>query len=201
MKQIEVNISASSDYTDVIWELFQNVRNGDFSFPHFIDNFLEKYKGKIQWDENLPKSGIIDLNENESDINELVFTIMEYDNIDMVLEFLGDLKCLFPHDGYEIFQISYRITDDVEHLFKTRNRVDNTFKDECCVMCDGEIFNEYAYEPFETIDDAIEYWCNCMGCKRLYKDQNKMVNYINGYIYPKYTKQHYNFQIHIYKTE
>lgn len=40
------------------------------------------------------------------------------------------------------------------------------FPEECCVSSEGELFGDMYEEPFDTISDAIDYWCKKMGIDR-----------------------------------
>lgn len=194
MKQIEIEISGNKGIIKKMWDAFDKIDAGECTLKHFIEHLslLENFTNDFN-----SVSGNIFVEEIYNTPLCFGVIICDYPNIKFVKALLNKIKGAFND---EEFFISYRITDDIEHQYIVHNEGEEVFWDECCIDVNcGDIFLQpYCYEPFETIDEAIEHWCLCMSCKRQYEDQTRMVNYINGYPYPN---EHDNFQIHIYKTE
>lgn len=57
------------------------------------------------------------------------------------------------------------------------------FTEECAVSCDGEPFEDIWYALFDTIDSAIEYWCDKTGESRNGRTQEEMLKFIEQYEY------------------
>jgi hypothetical protein len=57
------------------------------------------------------------------------------------------------------------------------------FPEECCVSANGEPFETMCEEPFDTLADAIEEWCEKMGIKRDGRSDEEMHELISEYEY------------------
>lgn len=75
----------------------------------------------------------------------------------------GEIEC-----GWGIFCVH----DEGEH-----------FPEECCVSAYGEPFEAMNEEPFDTVADAIEVWCEKTGIKRGERSDEEMLDYIAQYEY------------------
>ena len=57
------------------------------------------------------------------------------------------------------------------------------FTAKCCVYSFGGPFDDFYYDDFNSIEDAIQEWCSKMGVERGDKSEEEMMDYINGYEY------------------
>jgi hypothetical protein len=61
---------------------------------------------------------------------------------------------------------------------------DGFFGEECILYADGNPFDYQCEELFDTIDDAIDFWCERMGVKReMSLSQKQYLDMINKYEY------------------
>ena len=72
------------------------------------------------------------------------------------------------------------------------------FPEECCVSSAGEPFEESCEEAFDTIEDAINLWCNLTGVEQQGKSQEEMMDFINEY---EYDDEDVYFYIHPFEFE
>ena len=57
------------------------------------------------------------------------------------------------------------------------------FEEECCVSSSGEPFEDACDDIYDTIDDAINEWCEKMNFDRGGRTREDMMEYIDGYEY------------------
>lgn len=57
------------------------------------------------------------------------------------------------------------------------------FPEECCVSANGEPFEEMYEEPFDTLSDAIDEWCEKMDVGRDGRSDEEMHEFISEYEY------------------
>ena len=72
------------------------------------------------------------------------------------------------------------------------------FPEECCISSAGEPFEECCEEAFDTIEDAINLWCNLTGIELSDKSQEEKVDFINEY---EYNDEDTYFNIHPFEFE
>ena len=72
------------------------------------------------------------------------------------------------------------------------------FPEKCCVSSAGEPFEESCEEAFDTIEDAINLWCNLTGVEQQGKSQEEMMDFINEY---EYDDEDVYFYIHPFEFE
>lgn len=72
------------------------------------------------------------------------------------------------------------------------------FPEECCVSSAGEPFEESCEEAFDTIEDAINLWCNLTGVELQGMSQEEMMDFINEY---EYDDEDTYFYIHPFDFE
>lgn len=79
--------------------------------------------------------------------------------------------------------ISYRCCECGCQIFYTHDE-GGYYPDECCVTSNGDVFGEMGfYEMFQTVDNAIDYWCECMEYDRGNKTTDEMLKIIDEYEY------------------
>ncbi len=78
--------------------------------------------------------------------------------------------------------ISYRCCECGCEVFYTHDE-DNYFPEECCVNSNGEPFEDACEEMYDSIEDAIQEWCDKMELERGDRTEEEMVKYINDYEY------------------
>jgi hypothetical protein len=83
----------------------------------------------------------------------------------------------------EHFYISYREIEEGCEVFNVYNEDYMFYDEECVVYANGELFDYFWEEYFDTIDDAISYWCEKMNFDNTTKTADEMINYINNYQY------------------
>lgn len=72
------------------------------------------------------------------------------------------------------------------------------FPEEYCISSAGEPFEESCEEAFDTIEDAINLWCNLTGIELHDKSQEEKVDFINEY---EYDDEDTYFNIHPFEFE
>lgn len=72
------------------------------------------------------------------------------------------------------------------------------FPEECCISSAGEPFEECCEEALDTIEDAINLWCNLTGIELSDKRQEEKVDFINEY---EYNDEDTYFNIHPFEFE
>lgn len=83
---------------------------------------------------------------------------------------------------YEL-SISYMELEPGMEIFCIHDE-DNFFGEECILYADGELFDYQYEELFNTIDDAINFWCERMGKERdMSLSQKQYLDMINKYEY------------------
>lgn len=80
------------------------------------------------------------------------------------------------------FSISYREIECGSDIFYVHDEGEH-FPEECCVSAYGEPFEAMNEEPFDTVADAIEVWCEKTGIKRGERSDEEMLEYISQYEY------------------
>ncbi len=80
------------------------------------------------------------------------------------------------------FSISYREIECGCDIFYVHDEGEH-FPEECCVSAYGEPFEAMNEEPFDTVADAIEVWCEKTGIKRGERSDEEMLEYISQYEY------------------
>lgn len=80
------------------------------------------------------------------------------------------------------FSISYREIECGCDIFYVHDEGEH-FPEECCVGAYGEPFEAMNEEPFDTVVDAIEVWCEKTGIKRGERSDEEMLEYISQYEY------------------
>ena len=80
------------------------------------------------------------------------------------------------------FSISYREIECGWGIFCVHDEGEH-FPEECCVSAYGEPFEAMNEEPFDTVADAIEVWCEKTGIKRGERSDEEMLDYIAQYEY------------------
>lgn len=80
------------------------------------------------------------------------------------------------------FSISYREIECGCEIFYVHDEGEH-FPEECCVSAYGEPFEAMNEEPFDTVADAIEVWCEKTGIKRGERSDEEMLEYISQYEY------------------
>ena len=80
------------------------------------------------------------------------------------------------------FSISYREIECGWGIFCVHDEGEH-FPEECCVSAYGEPFEAMNEEPFDTVADAIEVWCEKTGIKRGERSDEEMLEYISQYEY------------------
>lgn len=80
------------------------------------------------------------------------------------------------------FSISYREIECGCDIFYVHDEGEH-FPEECCVSAYGEPFEAMNEEPFDTLADAIEVWCEKTGIKRGERSDEEMLEYISQYEY------------------
>lgn len=80
------------------------------------------------------------------------------------------------------FSISYREIECGCDIFYVHDEGEH-FPEECCVSAYGEPFEAMNEEPFDTVADAIEVWCEKTGIKRGERSDEEMLDYIAQYEY------------------
>ena len=80
------------------------------------------------------------------------------------------------------FSISYREIECGCDIFYVHDEGEH-FPEECCVSAYGELFEAMNEEPFDTVADAIEVWCEKTGIKRGERSDEEMLEYISQYEY------------------
>ena len=80
------------------------------------------------------------------------------------------------------FSISYREIECGCGIFYVHDEGEY-FPEECCVSAYGEPFEAMNEEPFDTLADAIEFWCEKTGIKRGERSDEEMLEYIDQYKY------------------
>ena len=80
------------------------------------------------------------------------------------------------------FSISYREIECGWGIFCVHDEGEH-FPEECCVSAYGEPFEAMNEEPFDTLADAIEFWCEKTGIKRGERSDEEMLDYIAQYEY------------------
>lgn len=78
--------------------------------------------------------------------------------------------------------ISYREIECGCGIFYVHDEGEH-FPEECCVSAYGEPFEAMNEEPFDTVTDAIEVWCEKTGIKRDERSDEEMLEYIAQYEY------------------
>ena len=78
--------------------------------------------------------------------------------------------------------ISYREIECGCGIFYVHDEGEH-FPEECCVSAYGEPFEAMNEEPFDTVADAIEVWCEKTGIKRGERSDEEMLEYIAQYEY------------------
>ena len=78
--------------------------------------------------------------------------------------------------------ISYRETECGCGIFCVHDEGEY-FPEECCVSSNGTPFEENYEEPFETISDAIEEWCEKMNVNRNGRTEDEMLELIDKFEY------------------
>ncbi len=87
------------------------------------------------------------------------------------------------NDKFEgAFSISYREIECGWGIFCVHDEGEH-FPEECCVSAYGEPFEVMHEEPFDTLADAIELWCEKTGIKRGERSDEEMLEYIDQYKY------------------
>lgn len=80
------------------------------------------------------------------------------------------------------FSISYREIECGWGFFCVHDEGEH-FPEECCVSAYGGPFEAMNEEPFDTVADAIEVWCEKTGIKRGERSDEEMLDYIAQYEY------------------
>ena len=80
------------------------------------------------------------------------------------------------------FSISYREIECGCDIFYVHDEGEH-FPEECCVSAYGEPFEAMNEEPFDTLADAIEVWCEKTGIKRGERSDEEMLEYIAQFEY------------------
>lgn len=80
------------------------------------------------------------------------------------------------------FSISYREIECGCGIFCVHDEGEH-FPEECCVSAYGEPFEAMNEEPFDTVTDAIEVWCEKTGIKHDERSDEEMLEYIAQYEY------------------
>jgi hypothetical protein len=79
--------------------------------------------------------------------------------------------------------ISYMEIEPGMEIFRVHD-ADGFFGEECVLYADGNPFDYQCEELFDTIDDAIDFWCARMGVKReMSLSQKQYLDMINKYEY------------------
>ena len=87
------------------------------------------------------------------------------------------------NDKFEgALSISYREIECGCGIFCVHDEGEH-FPEECCVSANGEQFEVMCEEPFDTLADAIEEWCEKMDIGREGRSDEEMHEYIKKYEY------------------
>ena len=89
--------------------------------------------------------------------------------------------------------ISYREIECGCGIFYVHDEGEH-FPEECCVSANGEPFEEMYEEPFDTLDDAIDEWCEKMNIGRDGRSDEEMHEYIKKYEYKNSDTYFYIYQ-------
>ena len=109
----------------------------------------------------------------------------------------NDLFEAFSETLNEELSISYREIECGCDIFSVHDE-GCFFPEECCVSSAGEPFEESCEEAFDTIEDAINLWCNLTGVEQQGKSQEEMMDFINEY---EYDDEDVYFYIHPFEFE
>lgn len=93
-------------------------------------------------------------------------------------EFFEELNKTF---GYAL-SISHREIECGCDIYYVHDEWD-FFPEECSVSANGEPFDNIYDEPFDTIAEAINLWCSLTGIAQGDRNEDEMIEYINGYDY------------------
>jgi hypothetical protein len=78
--------------------------------------------------------------------------------------------------------IDYREIEVGCQVFNVKN-TRGSFPEKCCVSASGNPFDEICEGVFDTIEDAISYWCEQMQYDRKDKSESEMLEIIEDYEY------------------
>lgn len=82
----------------------------------------------------------------------------------------------------EELSISYREVECGCCIYNTHDEGD-FFPEECCVSASGAPFDDMYEEPYETVGDAVNEWCEKMGIEREGRTDEEMTDFIHQYEY------------------
>lgn len=144
----------------------ENVWLGDLANEYGIDFKQKKLsvRGEIYWAE---------YEENED------YALLSFDTETAwtaCTDFFYELNKVL--DGK--LSISYRETECGCGIFRIHDEGEY-FPEECCVSSNGTPFDENYKEPFDTISDAIDEWCEKMNVKRNGRTEDEMLALIDKF--------------------
>ena len=98
------------------------------------------------------------------------------------------------NDKFEgALSISYREIECGCGIFYVHDEGEH-FPEECCVSANGEPFEEMYEEPFDTLTDAIDEWCEKMNIGRDGRSDEVMHEFIKKYEYKDSDTYFYIYQ-------
>lgn len=89
--------------------------------------------------------------------------------------------------------ISYREVECGCEIFSVHDEGD-FFPEQCLVSASGEPFEDGFEEPFETIGEAVDYWCEHMQVDRQGRSDEEMRELIESYDYSDYDTFYYIYE-------
>lgn len=81
-----------------------------------------------------------------------------------------------------MLSISYREIEPGCDIYYVHDAAD-FFPEECCVRASGEPFDDEYNEIYTTVADAIDKWCEKTGISQDGRNEDEMLDFINGYEY------------------
>lgn len=185
------NAEQGTETSNAVRDLWNTLQSMNVNTKNIWLNDLAKYfgidyeakgisvRGHIYWAEYDEEEDLLSL-ETESawDRSEL---------IEEINHVLGD-----------VLSVSFRVCECGCEVYYVHDEGD-FFTEECVVCSDGTPFDEAFDDPFDTVKDAINEWCEKMNIKQGERTDEEMVDFINEY--DKYDDDCTYFYIHTFTYE
>lgn len=186
----DYKITGSKDAVISLYKAFQKL-SGECNADYFwLGKLAEEFSIDFK-EKNICVRGDVCYFDYDDDSNVLSF--MTETAWDACNELFWEINSILD----DKLSISYRVTECGLDVFYVHDE-GCFFPEECCVSADGKPFDNLLEEPFDTVKEAIEFWCEKMNVPQGTRSEADMIDFIHNY---RYSEDYTYFYVHPFMFE